>query len=88
MQVTKKELGKALKLAHAEHWEDGLPTVTAKLRLAVNSLLAQCNSSLQQSPEDLLTLIQKKRNVGVRQILQDNRITTEALAFAIRDALS
>ena len=88
MKVTKSELERALNLALGPTWQDGLPVVPAKLRLAVNSLMDQARKDLPRDPQELLTLLQKKNNRGIRKMLNCKKITAEAFAFAIRDALS
>jgi hypothetical protein len=87
MRVDKQELHRAITMARADHWENGLPVVSAKLRLAINSLKDQARGSLPQDSEVLIALLQKKQNSGVRKILRNKKVTLEAFAFALRDAL-
>lgn len=87
MEITEKELEKAVKMATSEHWENGLPKVEAKLRLAINSLNQQTRGNWPRDGKGLYDLIRKKTNKGVRRILRSDNVTTEAFAFAIRDAL-
>lgn len=88
MRVGKQELRQAIAMAMAEHWENGLPVIPAKLRLALNSLKNQSRGALPRDSEILIALLKKKQNRGVRRILGDDKVTLEAFAFALRDALS
>ncbi len=88
MQISKKNLERALEMALSVHWENGLPKVRAKLRLAINSLLMQSHSKFPQDGESLHKLLRKRANARIRNILRNEEITVEAFAFAIRDALS
>lgn len=88
MDINQNELDRALRMAFAEHWDNGLPVVPAKLRLVINSLMNQNNGSLPRDPSELSQLIQKKNNKKIRRILTDEKITGVSLAFAIRDAIS
>jgi hypothetical protein len=88
MRVDKKELQRTIAMAMADHWENGLPVVPAKLRLAINSLKDQAHGVLPQDSVVLIALLQKKQNSGVRKILRNKKVTPEAFAFALRDALS
>lgn len=85
MKITEANLDKAIRLANAKHWEDGLPTVRAQLRLAVNSLRAQTRNDIPQDASALLALIKQPKNKKIKRILQEQPI--EAFAFALRDAL-
>ena len=88
MKISQNELDLALKMAFAEHWDNGLPEVPAKLRLVINSLMTQANGNLPRNPSEFIQLIKKKNNRKIRRILTDEKITEASLAFAIRDALS
>lgn len=88
MNITEMELEKAVKMAISERWENGLPTVRARLRLAVNSLHQQSRGNFPRDGKSLYFLIRKKSNGGIREILKRDDVSVEAFAFAIRDALS
>ncbi len=88
MKINQNELDRALGMAFAEHWDNGLPVVPAKLRLVINSLMTQTNGNLPRDPSEFSRLIQKKNNKKIRRILTDEKITDASLAFAIRDAIS
>lgn len=88
MQINQNELDRALKMAFAEHWDNGLPEVPAKLRLVINSLMTQTKGNLPRDPLEFSRLIQKRNNRKIRRILADKKITDVSLAFAIRDAIS
>lgn len=88
MQITEKNLNRVIELAVADHWENGLPEVRAKLRLAINSLFMQAHGKFPQDGESLHKLLKKRTNARIRDILRNEKITVEAFAFAIRDALA
>lgn len=88
MKIVQSEFESALKMAFAEHWDNGLPDVPAKLRLVINSLMTQTKGNLPRNPSEFIRLIQKKNNKKIRRILTNKKITGVSLAFAIRDAIS
>lgn len=88
MKTDKQNLQKAIELAFADHWENGLPQVSASLRMIINSLMHQTSGNLPREPESLLRLIRQPQNRKIKKMLGCKKITPEALAFAIRDALS
>ena len=86
MEITEKNVRFVLERALAEHWGSSIPIVHARLRLAINSLLDQEGGVFNGDPQDLILILRKKQNSGIRQILEENDV--EAVAFAIRDALN
>ncbi|PIR85892.1 hypothetical protein COU14_01855 [Candidatus Kaiserbacteria bacterium CG10_big_fil_rev_8_21_14_0_10_44_10] len=88
MKITENNLNAVAKLAHGPHWENGLPSVRAKLRLVVNSLIKQSSNDFPKDGKSLHTLLKKGSNTRIRKILREDEVTVEAFAFAIRDALS
>ena len=88
MKITEKNLNTVVELAHGPHWENGLTSVRAKLRLVVNSLMKQSNNDFPTDGKSLHALLKKGPNTRIRKILSEDEVTVEAFAFAIRDALS
>jgi hypothetical protein len=86
MMNWKERLEKILPLCKKDEWDArayGVPTVTAKLRLAISSLEQQ-RPSFWTDPAEAERLIKIPRNRGVQKTLQEHSDTE--IAFAIRGA--
>lgn len=82
MKIDKESLGRVLKQAN-NGWQVA-PIISMKLRLAINSIKSQQPKFWELAEEDLLKLIEKENNKGVKKILEENH--EDKVAFAIRDA--
>lgn len=79
-----QEIAAMLQLAREDTWEHNIPPVTAKLRLAINSLKSHQPRFWEYDAEIVAELI--ANNPGVETILREYDSTV--IAFAIRDTRS
>jgi hypothetical protein len=86
VEITVKNITEALQLANANQWPNGIPVVKARVRLAINSLLAHDRDLFKKTPEDITKTLRQPKNKGIRKILKDT--STASVAFAIYAALN
>jgi hypothetical protein len=86
MQIEQSEVQSVLSLATAPEWHNGIPAVRAKVRIVVNSLIAQDHDIFTKDAQALFRLLKLPRNKGIRKILK--KTTAESFAFAIYSALN
>ncbi len=73
----------AIALKRAGEWKK-IPTIRAKVRLAVNSLLAQDGRIFEKDAEEILKIVKMNKNKGIKKILGETDV--ETFAFAIYSA--
>lgn len=86
MYIEEKDIAEALRLAHANHWPNGIPIVRAQVRLAINSLLTHDRFLFKKNAHEITKVLRMKKNSGIRKILKNTSV--EAFAFGIYSALN
>lgn len=85
MKLSEENLNRVISLTTATRWNNGLPEVSAALRVAVNEFV-QCMDEQTLASEMALERAIQGCKV-CREVVTRDGVTTESFAFALRDAL-
>jgi hypothetical protein len=81
MEISEDSFREAIRLASCK-WENGIPIVRARLRLAVNQLVSQ--GARLDDADELFVLVTSGRYERFKKIIESTDM--RAFAFAVRDA--
>lgn len=86
MKIELANVRQALELGTKNEWKGQYPEVRARVRLAVNSLLAQDRDIFNKESEYVLAVLRQDKNSGIRKIMKE--ISVKSFGFAIYTALN
>lgn len=82
--MLENHIKEALDIVQTGKWPNGVPTVRARLRVAINSLLSQDRLLFQRNATSVVTLVTTENNKTIKKIFEET--PADALALAIREA--